>query len=70
LPSGTLWATMNVGASSESEYGNYYQYGKGADDYSITSSQPSYSGTEIPLDLSVDTARQVWGGDWHMPTYA
>jgi hypothetical protein len=30
LPSGTLWATMNIGANSESDYGNYYQYGKGA----------------------------------------
>ena len=28
LPSGTKWATMNVGASSETDYGNYYQYGK------------------------------------------
>ena len=24
LPSGTKWATMNVGASSETDYGNYY----------------------------------------------
>lgn len=33
LPSGTLWATMNVGASSETEYGNYYKYGLGASQY-------------------------------------
>ena len=33
LPSGTKWATMNVGASSETDYGNYYQYGKGASQY-------------------------------------
>lgn len=30
LPSGTLWATMNVGATSETDYGNYYKYGNGA----------------------------------------
>lgn len=27
LPSGTLWATMNVGASKPSEYGWYFQWG-------------------------------------------
>lgn len=68
LPSGTLWATMNVGASLETNYGNYYQYGKGTAQYIETSSDSNYSGTENPLDSSVDTASQVWGGDWHMPT--
>lgn len=27
LPSGTLWATMNVGANSETDYGSYFQWG-------------------------------------------
>ena len=27
LPSGTLWATMNVGATSPSDYGKYFQWG-------------------------------------------
>ncbi len=70
LPSGTKWATMNVGASSETDYGNYYQYGKGAAQYAATSGDSIYSGTEDPLDSSVDTASQVWGGSWHMPTRA
>lgn len=68
LPSGTLWATMNIGASSETGYGSYYMYGKGATQYH--NGDPVYAGTENPLDLSVDTARQVWGGSWHMPTQA
>ena len=66
LPSGTLWATMNVGAQSEGQIGTYYGYGHGADPYD--SSEEIYKGKESPLDLSADTARQVWGGDWHMPT--
>lgn len=70
LPSGTLWATMNVGASSETDYGNYYQYGKGAAQYAATSGDSNYSGTEDPLAASADTATQVWGGSWHMPTRA
>lgn len=68
LKSGTKWATMNVGASSETDYGNYYQYGKGASQYAATSGDSIYRGTEDPLDSSVDTAVQVWGGSWHMPT--
>ena len=70
LPSGTKWATMNVGASSETDYGNYYQYGKGAAQYATTSGDSNYSGTEDPLYSSADTAVQVWGGQWHMPTKA
>ena len=70
LPSGTKWATMNVGANSMTDYGNYYQYGKGADDYFVTSGQSDYSGIENPLATSADTAAQVWGGNWHMPTSA
>ena len=31
LPSDTLWATMNVGATSESDYGNYFQWGDTVD---------------------------------------
>lgn len=68
LPSGTLWATMNVGASSETDYGNYYMYGMGSK--TCDSADTPYAGTEDPLDLSKDTARVVWGGSWHMPTRA
>ena len=27
FPNGTLWATMNVGANSETDYGLYFQWG-------------------------------------------
>ena len=67
---GVKWATMNVGASSVTDYGNYYQYGKGSAQYAATSGESSYSGTEDPLAASADTATQEWGGDWHMPTKA
>ena len=59
---------MNIGASSETDYGNYYQYGKGAAQYAETVADGDYTGKEDPLDSSVDTATQVWGGSWHMPT--
>jgi hypothetical protein len=66
LPSGTKWATMNVGASSIIDYGNYYMYGKGSTIYNY--SDDPYYGEENPLATSADTAAQVWGGSWHMPT--
>ena len=38
LPSGTLWATCNVGASSPEEYGDYFAWGETApkSDYSLS----------------------------------
>jgi hypothetical protein len=67
LPSGTKWATMNVGASSETDYGDYYMYGLTA---KYNQNQSNYKGVENPLATSADTAAQVWGGSWHMPTSA
>ena len=67
---GILWATKNVGASTETEVGNYYQYGKGARDYQATSGETDYSGSENPLAASADTAVQVLGNGWRMPTKA
>ena len=57
LPSGTLWAKCNIGADSETGYGNYYMYGKG--DRQYNSSDSAYSGTEKPLDPTKDTATVV-----------
>lgn len=68
LPSGTLWATMNIGATNELEFGNYYQFGKGSRQYSETYEEEQYIETESTLQLSVDTAKQTWGGEWHIPT--
>ena len=68
LPSGTLWAKYNVGATKETDYGEYFMYGMGSKTYDSTDTP--YAGTEDPLDLTKDTARQTWGGDWHMPTSA
>ena len=66
LPSGTKWATMNVGATSITDYGNYYMYGKGSIVYNNSDSE--YDGKMNPLAKSADTAAQVMGGEWHMPT--
>lgn len=36
LPSGTLWATMNIGANSPEEYGDYFAWGETVPDDSYT----------------------------------
>ena len=68
LPSGTKWAKCYIGANNETDYGNYYQYGKGSAQYTETSGDSRYNGIESPLAASADTVVQVWGGSWHMPT--
>ena len=68
LPSGTLWAKCNIGATVETGYGNYYMYGKGTTQYNY--GDTPYAGTEDPLDATKDTATQVVGDGWHMPTKA
>ena len=70
LPSGKMWAKYNIGASSETDYGTAFQWGatsaySGTDNYYTT----AMSGGEI-LPLTNDTARQILGGDWRMPTKA
>ena len=67
LPSGTLWATMNIGASNVTDYDNYYMYGKNT---TYNSEDTVYDGVEDPLDSLADVATQTWGGSWHMPTRA
>ena len=53
LPSGTLWATMNVGASSVTDGGTSFTVRPGTAGVSITGN---------------DTAYLNWGGAWRIPT--
>lgn len=67
LPSNTLWATCNVGANSETEYGDYYTWGSGSTVYDATNPYRSLNTASI-LSSAEDTATQVMGGAWSMPT--
>lgn len=67
LPSGTLWATMNIGANDITDIGDCYSYG-GTTAYSYCQSKSYYSGYQPHLPSSKDIAVQTWGGDWHIPT--
>ena len=84
LPSGLLWATCNVGATTPEEYGDYYAWGETTTktEYTEDNCPPTYglSYSELQsqgyidgegnLTAQHDAARANWGGTWRMPTYA
>ena len=79
LPSGTMWATCNVGADKPEDEGLLFQFGR-VDGYKyrdsnnqfITNSQRTTSGKVYKkndiLDLGDDAAHVNMGGKWRMPT--
>lgn len=64
------WATWNIGASSEDEYGSYIGWGD------PTGENMSFSNSDYPNDKSdiggtdEDVAYVEWGKNWRMPTEA
>lgn len=71
LPSGTLWATKNVGAVDVWDYGNYYRFGTGSRKYTYDSPSDDsdyYQGQNFVLPLAYDTAYLSLGDYWKMPT--
>ena len=78
LPSGTLWASCNVGATKPEEYGGYYSWGEIVEKDSYEWSDYLYwdgsinTCKELGMDIAgtqYDIAHVKWGGDWCMPTY-
>ena len=75
LPSGTKWATCNVGANSETDNGLYFPFGG-----TVGLDSPYYEGNfdshklkfngdkKATLNLDNDAAHIHMGGKWHMPT--
>lgn len=64
-----LWSTHNVGASNERESGELYGWGN-TDTY-LTKTLNQYPCKNPPANISgttYDNARNLWGGDWRMPT--
>ena len=83
LPSGTLWATCNVGATTPEGYGDYYAWGETAtkatydwgtyfdtNDGGNTFTKYNNEGGKTVLDPEDDAAHVNWGGSWRMPTKA
>ena len=81
LPSGTLWATCNVGASSPEEYGDYFAWGEtvtkdtynwstyfDTEDNGSTFKKYNNSGGMTELLPEDDAATANWGSGWQMPS--
>ena len=68
LPSGTMWATCNVGAFIPEEYGDYFHWGE-TEQKGLAE---AYSFKDNPQELlpENDAATANWGGDWRMPSIA
>ncbi len=67
------WATCNVGASSPSEYGNYYAWGetRTKSEYDEENSKTyNKSMGDIAGNPNYDAARANWGSSWRLPTKA
>ena len=81
LPSGTLWATCNVGATTISDKGKFFMWGE-LEGNTVSGSTPgggrqytqaAYNALGLnaitsDLDLAHDAAHYHMGGDWHIPT--
>ena len=83
LPSGTLWATCNIGATNPEDYGDHYSWGETAtketynwstyfdtNDDGATFGKYNNDDGLTELEASDDVASQTWGGKWQMPTQA
>ena len=73
LPSGTKWATCNVGASSESDFGAYYSWGEISPKNTFEETNSSSYGVYLPEvsgDKQHDAAVANWGSPWRLPTRA
>ena len=76
LPSGTLWANWNVGATKPEEYGSYYAWGETEEKETYTQDNyKHYNSTYINIGADIsgtkyDVAHVMWGDGWHMPTKA
>lgn len=78
LPSGTIWASINVGASSPTDIGTYFAWGETTGKINYTEDTYQYldGGTyqniyDLTGDISgtsYDVATALWGKDWCMPT--
>lgn len=75
LPSGTKWARFNIGATSETDYGDLFAWGA-TEPYLIgrdnTDNYSSSKANTIRHDLLPyeDAATILWGSGWCMPTKA
>ena len=72
LPSGTKWATCNLGATKPEDCGNYYAWGEVSPKTSFSSTNYTTAAKQINTysiaGTVYDPATVLLGSDWRMPT--
>ena len=73
LPSGTKWASFNVGATSQSEMGDRFAWGETSPKELYTPNTYTFAdgkneSRSLTLSNSYDAASVNWGNGWRMPT--
>lgn len=72
LPSGTLWATCNIGASSPTDLGEQYAWGEIRPKSGYTEDNSLWQGKEcadIGGHPEFDAASANWGEHWRLPSH-
>ena len=85
LPSGILWATMNIGAEEPEDFGSYFAWGETSPKSTYNLESYTYANgyseddpqltkycnidNRTILEDSDDAAIVNWGNGWRMPTY-
>ena len=70
LPSGTKWATCNLGAATSEHHGDFFAWAEITPILDKTSPKNKVRGKEmgdIGGSTTYDAAAAIWGGDWRMP---
>lgn len=77
LPSGTKWASFNIGSNNPEDFGNYYAWGDSEvkEAYNVSTYEHCKNGVYAKIGNDIrgtqyDTAREIWGGEWMMPSTA
>lgn len=68
LPSGTRWATCNLGTDEVDQDGGHYRWGAITTYYESKNYAKEDVQRDITSDVNFDAAAALWGGGWHMPT--
>jgi len=61
------WANVNIGAQNEASYGCYYQWGA-KEPFIGNATQYYLESKNITPESGFDTASELWGGSWRLPT--
>lgn len=72
LPSGTKWATVNIGGDASEDYGGYFAWGetKSKSKFGTNSLTNGKKIDNISGKSRYDAARSNWGNPWRIPTKA